>query len=264
MLRLYHSNTSVCSIKVRLVLEEKGLAWDSELLDLRRGDQHQAEYLKLNPNAVVPTLVHDSDTLIESSIIMQYLNDAFPEPLLMPSDDFRRAVARLWMKKLDDYLHEACSTLSFAIAFRKILLQKTPRELKTYFGNIPNPEARKRQRLAVKQGLEAAHVAPALRQYDKFLGEMESMLEQTHYLAGEGYTLADAAVTPYVNRVVMLGMAESLVQRRPQLCAWLERMRARPTFDLAITNWFNDADRQRFAIPPEETAQKVRQVLKVG
>ena len=264
MLRLYHSNTSVSSIKVRLVLEEKMLAWDSELLDLRRGDQHQPEYLKLNPNAVVPTLVHDSNAVIESSVIMQYLNDAFPEPLLMPSDVYRRALARLWMKKIDDYLHAACATLSFAVAFRKVLMQKTPQQLKAHFGNIPDPEARKRQRLAVKQGLQAAHVAPAIKQYDKFLGEMETTLEQTHYLAGEGYTLADAAVTPYVNRVVMLGMAESLVQRRPQLSAWLERMRARPTFDLAITNWLSDADRQRFDIAPEETAQKVRLVLNLG
>ncbi len=76
-MKLYHSGTSVCAIKARITLEEKGLAWDGELLDLQRGDQHRPEYLKLNPNAVVPTLVHDGRVVIESTLILEYLDEAF-------------------------------------------------------------------------------------------------------------------------------------------------------------------------------------------
>ena len=129
MLFLYHGATSVCAAKARLVLAEKNLAWDGELLDLQRGDQHRPEYRKLNPNAVVPTLVHDGKVLIESTLIIEYLDEAFADPPLMPTDPYQRAVARLWMKKIDDYLHAACSTVTFAIAFRKFLLKKTPEEL---------------------------------------------------------------------------------------------------------------------------------------
>ena len=57
MLTLYDGTTSVCAIKVRLTLAEKVLSWESRMLDLRRGDQFEADYLKLNPGAVVPTLV---------------------------------------------------------------------------------------------------------------------------------------------------------------------------------------------------------------
>ena len=65
MLYLYHGTTSVCAIKVRLALAEKALPWQGEVLWLQRGDQYRPDYLKLNPNAVVPTLVHDGKAIIE-------------------------------------------------------------------------------------------------------------------------------------------------------------------------------------------------------
>ena len=129
MLFLYHGATSVCAAKVRLVLAEKTLPWEGEVLDLQRGDQHRPDYRKLNPNSVVPTLVHDGRVVIESTLIIEYLDEAFADPPLMPADPYQRAIARLWMKKIDDYLHAACSTVTFAIAFRKFLLKKTPEEL---------------------------------------------------------------------------------------------------------------------------------------
>src|SRR6202012_5258228 len=116
MLYLYQGSTSVCSVKVRLALEEKGLPFEGEVLDLQRGDQHRPGYAKLNPNEVVPTLVHDDKVVIESTLIIEYLDEAFPEPPLMPRDPYARAQARLFMKKIDDYLHSATSTVTFATA----------------------------------------------------------------------------------------------------------------------------------------------------
>ncbi len=66
MLTLYHGRTSVCSIKARLALAEKAVVWDGRLLTLR-GDQFDPDYMRLNPNAVVPTLVHDGKVIIEST-----------------------------------------------------------------------------------------------------------------------------------------------------------------------------------------------------
>ena len=77
MLFLYHGETAVCAAKVRLALAEKQLAWDGQVLDLQRGDQFAPEYIKLNPNSVVPTLVHEGhgfrEVLIESTVINEYL-----------------------------------------------------------------------------------------------------------------------------------------------------------------------------------------------
>ena len=83
MLELYHGTTSVCAQKVRLTLAEKGLEWQSHLLELN-GDHLTPEYLKINPNGVVPTLVHDGTIIVESTVIIHYLDDLFPDPPLMP------------------------------------------------------------------------------------------------------------------------------------------------------------------------------------
>ena len=68
MIELYHNDMSVCAAKVRSVLAEKRLEWKGIHMDLRAGDTQKAEYLKLNPNAGVPTLVHDGRVIIESTV----------------------------------------------------------------------------------------------------------------------------------------------------------------------------------------------------
>jgi len=97
MLKLYHGRTSVCSVKARLALAEKGVEWESQLLTLQ-GDQFDPIYVKLNPGAVVPTLVHDGRSIIESTVIMHYVDDAFPGPSLMPEDAASRAKVHLTTK----------------------------------------------------------------------------------------------------------------------------------------------------------------------
>ena len=179
----------------------------------------------------------------------------------MPTDPYQRAVARLWMKKIDDYLHAACSTVTFAIAFRKFLLTKTPEELEARFRAMPDPAYRERQRLSIMHGVAAPHVPPALRSFDKYFGEMEEALSRTPYLAGDAYSLADAAVTSYVNRAELLGMDRLWVGKRPHLTDWLARIRARPSYQLAIEKWLTDADRARFDIPREKTWREIENVM---
>jgi glutathione S-transferase len=260
MLFLYHGTTSVCAIKARIALEEKSLPWTGEVLDLRRGDQHRPEYLRLNPNGVVPTLVHDGRVLIESTLIVEYLDEAFAAPPLMPSDPYARAVARLWMKRIDDTLHAACSAITFAVAFRREMQAKPAAELEAHLARIPDPTYRERQRLSIAQGLAAPHVVQAIRHYDRYTGLMEEALSSGACLAGAGYSLADVAATPYVNRAEMLGMA-ALWARRPHVAAWLERMRERPSFASAVTRWLTEADRRRFGGPHEEARAALGAIL---
>ena len=264
MLYLYHGTTSVCAIKARLALHEKGLEWDGEILDLHRGDQHRPEYLKLNHNGVVPTLVHDGRVIIESTLIIEYLDEVFPEPPLMPSDPYQRTQARLWMKKIDDYLHGACSTVTFAIAFRQGLLKKTSEELEARFKSIPDPGYRERQRLSVMHGIAAPHVEQAVKNYDKYIDEMETALSQSSYLVGDEYSLADLAATSYVNRAEMIAMDGLWINHRPHVVDWLRRIRERPSYDRAITDYFTGADKERFDIPRDETARKVREILRIN
>jgi glutathione S-transferase len=112
MLEHYHNINSVCAQKVRIALAEKGLEVKEHLLTLR-GDQHDSAYRKLNPNGVVPTLVHDGKPIIESSLILYYLDDAFPEPPLMPREPLLRHRVRLYNKLVDEYVHNSCMILTF-------------------------------------------------------------------------------------------------------------------------------------------------------
>ena len=93
MLDLYHNGVSTCSQKVRMVLAEKALDFVSHLVDLIKGEQHDPAYVKLNPNHVVPTLVHDGAVLIESSLINEYLDDVFPDVPMRPADALGRHAA---------------------------------------------------------------------------------------------------------------------------------------------------------------------------
>ena len=77
---LYNAPQSTCSQRVRFVHNAKSLAFDEVKLDLLAGDQLKPDYLKLNPNGVVPTLDHDGNIVIDSSVIIEYLDEIAPEP----------------------------------------------------------------------------------------------------------------------------------------------------------------------------------------
>ena len=263
-LLLYHSSTSVCAIKVRLTLSEKGLEYDHRLLSLQDSEQKAPDYMKLNPNGVVPTLVHDGKVVIESSIICQYLDEAFPELPLMPNDPHARARMRLWMKKVDDGMHPAVNTLTFATANRKALLAKTPKELQAYYDAKPDPVHREKLRQLVEGGLEAPVVIDAVKLYDKRLDELEEALGDAPFLAGEDWSLADAAVTPYINRLDMIGLDRMWEGARPRLADWFARIKSRKSYGEALNWYFTADDEKRFASEGVDAWAKVETILRAA
>ena len=105
MLTLCHFETAVCAAKVRVTLAEKGIPWEDKRIDLSRGEQFDPEYLELNPNGVVPTLLHDGQPIVESSLILYYIDEVFPEPPLMPKEPRLRHRVRMYNKLIDEYVH---------------------------------------------------------------------------------------------------------------------------------------------------------------
>jgi glutathione S-transferase len=240
MLELYHNNMSVCAQKVRLVLAEKGIAATEHHLNLRAGDQQQPDYVVLNPKAVVPTLVHDGVVVTESTVIVEYLDEVFPEPALRPADPGPRARMRAWAKRPDERIHAACSTVSNALAFRHQWLARGPEALARIMERTPDPERRAWRREMLDKGVESQIFADAIRAYDKLLADMEKGLADSDWLVGSDYTLADAGLTPYVNRLAMLKL-ERMWRDRPRLGAWYDRVRARPNYAAAIQAYDEDS-----------------------
>ena len=238
MIALYHNDMSVCAQKARFALAEKELKWEGHHLNLRSGDQQKPEYLKLNPNAVVPTLVDDGAVIIESTVINEYLDDAYPEPPLRPTDSLARARMRLWTKQLDEGVHAATSVLSTAIAFRHQKLARGMEELEKFHRQMPDPAKRERSWDTITKGVDSIYFAGAVKRFDRLLADIEAALSQGPWLAGEECSLADVGYAPYMARLDHLQL-QFLWDKRPHLPAWFERLRERRGYKEGIGGWLN-------------------------
>lgn len=163
MIELYHFGFSTCSQKVRLVLAEKGVEFSSHEINLMAGEQHDPEYVKRNPKHVVPTLVHDGRVYVESSLIVMYLDDAFPEPAMRPDDATGRYRVDAWLMHLDQALHPAAPIVTFALGPRRALLQQPADVREANIAAIPDPVERATPRSVVDHGVQAPEFAGALR-----------------------------------------------------------------------------------------------------
>ena len=219
MLELWHEWNSVHSFKVRVVLAEKGLAWESRRLELLKFEHLQPEYLRINPNGVVPTLVHDGRTIVESSVICEYLDEAFPRPPLMPADAYGRARVRAWLKYFDDVLHPALRALSFERLYRPLLAGLPREELERRLAAHPNPA---RAKAFLEPSTAPADLAP-LR---KAVARLDEALHD-EWLTGAGFGLADVALAPFAERLTHLGLADLWAGHR-KVRDWIERLLSRP------------------------------------
>jgi glutathione S-transferase len=259
MLELYHSINSVCAQKVRIALAEKGLEAKDHLMTLR-GDQFDPDYMKLNPNAVVPTLIHDGKVIVESSVILHYLDDAFPEKPLMPKAPVSRATVHLFNKLVDEYVHNACIILTFGTAFRPAFLRLSPEEREAQFSKSPIKKRAEIKRDVVAHGLESEFVRESLDSHDKLLHRIEDAVQTGPYLAGEAFSLADAAVIPYVLRLDLLGLSR-LWERYPGVGAWWRRVRNRRSVEEQIMKRMTDSDWAPFKSIEPDPWPKVRELL---
>ena len=92
--KLYNAPQSTCSQRVRFVFNSKKLPFEEVKLNLLEGDQLKPDYLKLNPNGVVPTLDHDGAIIIDSTVIIEYLDEIAPNESFTPENPVERARMR--------------------------------------------------------------------------------------------------------------------------------------------------------------------------
>jgi glutathione S-transferase len=205
LLELYHSINSVCAQKVRIALEEKGLAAKDHIMTLR-ADQYEPAYMKLNPNGVVPTLIHDGAPVTESSLILYYIDDAFPNPPLMPKQPLQRQRVRLYNKLIDEYVHNSCTILTFATAFRSAFLKMPPEAWRAEINKTPLKRRAEYKRSVIEHGLVSEFVADALAHHRKLLSWMADSLK-----IFDRMTEADAAPFKNLGRPLAegAGVAES-------------------------------------------------------
>lgn len=243
VLELYYFPTATCGYKARLTLDEKRVDFTARVLDRDAGDLLTPEYLRLNPNAVVPTLVHDGHVIIESSIIMAYIDHAFAGPALSPGDPLGRARMQMWMKQADERYLPSIGAVTYGTFRRMEILEQHGDHLEAYYSNIPDPDRRAQRRSVVEQGIRSPHARQGIVTLQQMLVDIEAAVSDQPYLCGAAYSLADASVTPFVSRLNELAL-DWMWADLPGVRGWWDRIRARASFD-AVFGAFPNPDRIR-------------------
>lgn len=183
--------------KVRIVLAEKSLTYELVAVDLAQGEQRRPEFLRLNPFGRVPVLVDEESTVYDSTIIIEYLEDEYPEPPILPAlgSSALRARARLF---------EDFADTSFAPQVGQLMAE------------MARPEAERDQ----------ARIQRLHRSIERVFDYLNYELNGQQFLAGE-FSLADIGFAPRMLVVGQLGL--EIGSNRPNLDAWLKRLMERPS-----------------------------------
>jgi glutathione S-transferase len=234
MLELYHAEPVANSVKVLICLKEKQLEFVSHYVNLLLGEQHEPGYLAINPNGIVPTLIHDGNTITESSIINEYLDETFPTPPLRPASPVERARMRTWTKYVDDYFGPAASRIGWHFLLHPIASRWTAQERERRLSRIPMQDRREKWATVAGRSFSPEQLSEARAQVAEGVRRMESFLQRDGWIAGGAFSLADIAgycVAPGLAR-----LAPDLVneQTTPKLLSWLRAMNERPAVRAAL------------------------------
>jgi len=240
-LELYYYENSICAERALMTLAEKNVDdWVPHHISLFKRDQHNPEYLKINPKAQVPTLVHDGVVVRESSLICDYIDELYPQPALKPTGlaglpriEALQQTARMreWIKDCDEAGYQGVASLSFTAVFRGRLLGMSDADREAYWAGQTDIERSHRQQSCVFEGLESQWAIRALGSWDRMFGKMEATLADGRtWLMGDQFTLAEICYAPFIARLDGMTLLPVWLEDRPVVRAWWDRLSARPSF----------------------------------
>lgn len=247
MFELYHAHYSTCSQKVRLAFAEKGVAYENRIIEFAMQQHLTPEYLAINPNGVVPALVHDGQAIVDSSVICEYLDELLPGRSLSPPTALGRAIMRAWMRYFEEVPTTAIRVPSFNKLFSKVLGQ-IPREM--YENMAEKMPLRKHFYLKMNgtDGFGASAYDESIERLTNTINRMEKSLAKTGpWLMGDQFTIADIVVIPTFVRMEDLGLSE-LWKDAHHVANWYNMIQDRPSFDQA---YYEGA---RVSAPPAEVS----------
>jgi glutathione S-transferase len=244
MLELYHAHISTCSQKVRLCLAEKGLAWTSHPIEFATGEHLTPAYLELNPNGVVPTLVHDGRPVIDSSVICEYLEEIASDSgtALIPATPYERARVRAWLRYIEEVPTAAIRVPSFNGLFLRGWRMLPDQARARYIATTPLRKGHYRR--FGSEGFSKDQVDESTERLRQTVERVDAAVAKTPWLAGEQISLADLCVTPTIVRMSDLHL-EGIWSDLPHFQDWYRRIQARPSF---ATAYYAGS---RVPLPPE-------------
>lgn len=226
---LYCFPQSTCSQKVRLALWEKDITFEERHVDHKNREHLSDWYLKLNPNGVVPTMTDGDDVIIDSSVILEYLEEVYPEHEMSPDNPVKRAHMRKWLR----YLEEVPTPAIRVPSFNKHLAKRYENMEDDAYQQMADehPVRKHFYKRMNKTGFSAEETAEAIDRLDSAAQRVAEALDGhgKDWIMGDMLTIVDAAYMPTVDRMIDLGLGDMIFDR-PSLKAWYERYSARPSF----------------------------------
>ncbi len=242
-LELHHGGPGANSLKVLLTLAEKNIDYVDHRLNLVRFEQHEPEFVKINPRGQVPVLIHDGRIITESTVICEYLDAVFPAVPLRPRDEYWRAQMRIWTKFVDEYFCWCVSTLGWEAMGKRVVRDMPEAAFEAFVARVPLHEQKVKWRNA-RHGFDPALLAEERRKIRFSVEKLEADLTERKWLAGDEYSLADICTYPMASAVPRL-MPEAMSEAAaPRAMAWLRAIGER------------SATRQVFAGAPRPTPLK--------
>jgi glutathione S-transferase len=228
-LKLYHAEPGANSLKSLIPLKEKGLEFESIYVDLHRFEQHQPWFLAINPEGQVPVLEHDGAVITHTTVINEYLEDAFPDaPPLRPADALGKARMRYWNKFIDEHVMNYVSMHGWHRMVGVIARSIEVGEFEKLVDRIPLYEQREKWRTA-RSGFDEKDLANATRKIEVAVDKVETQLATAPWLAGDMYTLADINFFSHCGMYVDRMFPEmDVANRAPRMAEWRARMLERP------------------------------------
>lgn len=228
---LYNAPQSTCSQKVRICLWEKNLPFTEKKLDLFKGDQLTEEYKKLNPNGVVPTLIHDDEIIIDSSVIIEYLDELYPQVSLSPPTPAGRAHMREWLRFFEEVPTPAIRVPSYNRVFLRHFQSMTEAEFIAFGESKPL-----RKDFFLKMG-RTGYSDVEMRQAESRLRmtfeRMEARLQKSGPWLLDEYGLADICIMPVMMRVHDIGL-DRLWNGCARVGEWFARFQEREALQKAF------------------------------
>ena len=234
-LHLYHSGVSNCSMRVRMTLEEKRLEWTSHHLNILVKEHITPEYFGINPNGLVPTLVHDGTVIIESDDIIDHLDDAFPSPPLKPDDAADRDSMYTWLRRATAIHLEAVKPYIYHMRVGKRMAHSEEEDAK-YRRLQKNPDLLEFHRKSTQGGFSEDDIGRARDTLDECFSDMERVLGQREWLAGQAFSLADIAWVPL--QLTLERLTGYPFDAYPSVAGWTRRISERGSYERGILDWW--------------------------
>jgi glutathione S-transferase len=241
-LKLYCWNRCGHSAIALLCLQAKGLRFERAHVDLLRLEQYSPSFLAVNAAGQVPVLVHGDSVITQTNAILEYLDETFPEPALMPHDALGRWRVRVWAKILNEDIAPSVSQLAWHRYTRSRLTGDQLAHLRRLVARISIPERREVWMSACAEEVDAAQVQFSERKLEVALARMEAELGHAQWLAGEQLSLADLQLYPLIAPVAKLLPEQLNAAATPQIARWMEQMSAQPCVQLALGTSAQDRD----------------------